>query len=315
MTAARPRLRRRSSRFVAIVGSLAILLPVAPVRASRTSNQAAGIVTLKGSTTAVVPLEVPEDTRLSLDYYDDSSSTGPRFSDGAGLAAVIVVPDTDNGPGRPLTAVRLPEAPGQVQRLVSLGPKSCMLVGPDCAVPAGSYRVFLVTESPVTVTLRFQGLSGSTTLRPRTPVDAAITEPGLEYSYGLPYMGTGLDAVGAGFAPQTTGRAIVFSTFWFRGAEEGVGPTAPADEPPLQVGVAGACAYFEEPPAVGAYAPGCPRGSEVGTFATQRALDDFSFMQWNQLAGLPPGTYGLGNYAIHTGIFDPGFVGFWIDAG
>jgi hypothetical protein len=307
-------MRRQSSRIVALVGGLSILLPVTPVHASRGVNKAAGVVTLKGSTTAVVPLEVAEDARLSLDYYDESSLTGPRFSDGPGLAAVILVPDTDSGPTRPLTAVRLPEAPGQIQRLTSFGPNNCMVTGPDCAVRAGSYRMFLVTESPVTVTLRFQGLSGSTTLRAREAVEGAIVEPGLAYSYGLPYMGTGLDAVGAGFAPQTTGTAIVFSAFWFRGAEQGIGP-APADEPLLQVGVAGACSYFEEPPAVGAYSPGCPRGSEVGTFATQRVLDDFAFMQWNQLAGAPPGTYGLGNYAIHTGIFDPGFVGFWIDGG
>lgn len=304
----------RSSRIVAVVGTLACLFPVTAVQASDV-NRAAGLVTLKGSTTAVVPLEVAESSRLSLDYYDASSLTGPRFSKGAGLAAVILVPDTDDGPAHPLTAVRLPEAPGQAQRLVSFGPKSCMIVGPDCAVPAGSYRMFLVTESPVTVTLRFQGLSGSTTFRAHEPVEGSIVEPGLAYSYGLPYMGTGLDAVGAGFAPETTGRAIVFSAFWFRGAEEGTGPTPPADEPLLQVGVAGACSYYEEPPAVGAYAPGCPRGNGVGTFATQRVLDDFAFMQWNQLAGAPPGTYGLGNYAIHTGIFDPGFVGFWINGG
>lgn len=300
-----------TARTLALIGSLATLLPVTAVHASRAVPQAAGVVTVKGSATGVVSLQVPRDARLSLDYFDDSSETGPRFSKGAGLAAVLLVPDSSAG--RPLTAVRLPDAPGQVQRLISLGPRNCMVVGPDCAVPAGTYRLFLVTESEVVVTLRFQGLSGSTTVTPSEPVDGAVAHPGLEYSYGIPYMGTGLDAVGAGFAPETTGRAVVFSAFWFRGPRGGLGPVPPTDNPLLQVGVAGACAYFGETPSEGAYAPGCPRGSEIGTFATQRVFDDFGFMQWNQMAGVPAGKYGLGNYAVHTGIFDPGFVGFWID--
>ncbi|HYO61816.1 MAG TPA: hypothetical protein VEU29_07945 [Actinomycetota bacterium] len=163
------------------------------------------------------------------------------------------------------------------------------------------------------MTLRFQGLSGSVTATPVDPVKGSIEEREPDYFYGVPHTATGLDATGVGFAPTTTGKSIVFSAFWFRGPRDGVGTIPPTDKPLLQVGVAGACAYFDKPPSVGAFAPGCPSGSDIGTFATQRAFDDFGFLQYNQLAGLPAGDYGLGNYAVHTGIYDPGFVGYWID--
>ncbi|HEX2294395.1 MAG TPA: hypothetical protein VHN37_03715 [Actinomycetota bacterium] len=285
-----------------------------PIALAEEVVTAAGTVLVRGSVTGSASLEISQDTHLSLNYFDDSGKPGPTFSSGSGLAAVVLTPATESGAARALSAVRLPKAPGQVQRLVSFGPKNCMLDATGCPVAAGEYRLFLVTESNVTVRLEFEGLAGRATVRPTEPVSGSIARPAPEYSYGLPYTVTGLNAVGAGFSADTTGRAIVFSAFWFRGAREGVGPVSPADKPLAQVGFAGACAYFDRPPAVGAFAPGCPGGSEVGTFATQRVFDDFGFLQWNQLGGVAPGTYGLGNYAVHSGIFDPGFVGFWIDA-
>jgi hypothetical protein len=300
---------------VLLVGLSLLLLLTSPMtRAAESIPRAAGTVVVKGSRTSAISLHVPEDARLSLNYFDRSSSTGPNFTDEPGLAAVILTRQTRAGSAQALTAVRLPEAPGQVQRLVSFGPGNCMLRSAGCRVVAGRYRLILVTDSSASVTLRFEGLSGSTTLRPAEPVAGAIADPVPEYSYHLPYTATGFGATGVGFAPETTGRAIIFSAFWFRGADKGVGSSAPADKPLLQVGAAGACAYFDHPPAVGAFTPGCPGGSEAGTFLTQRVFDDFGFLQWNQLGGVPPGTYGLGNYAVHTGIFDPGFIGFWVDA-
>lgn len=299
------------SSFVTIAATAAS----APFAGAAAVHTAAGVVRVEASGLAWASLDVPRDARLSLDYYDESALTGPRFSSGRGFAAVVVVPDVPDGVAGALTAVRLPKGPGQIQRFVSMGGRdSCAFEPRGCPVPAGPYRVFVVTESKVVVTLRFEGLSGSTRIVADEPATGEISAPEPEYSYEVPYTVTGLDATGMGFAPSTTGRAVVFSAFWFRGARDGVAPIAPADEPLFQIGLAGTCLYFGEPPAVGAFAPGCPTGENTGAFATQRAFDDFSFMQWNQASGVPPGTYGLGNYAIHTGIFDPGFIGFWIEA-
>lgn len=293
---------------------LSLLLVPVTTKASESLPRAAGTLVVKGSASSAISLDVPENARLSLDYFDGSPETGPSFSDGRGLAAVILKPEGTAGSVRALTAVRLPEARGQVQRLVSLGPDNCMVRSAGCPLVAGTYRLILVADSRVSVTLRFDGLSGSKTLRLTDRVAGAITAPKPEYSYDVPYTVTGLDATGVGFAPKTTGDAIIFSAFWFRGAQKGVAPAAPADKPPLQVGAAGSCVYFDRPPSVGAFAPGCPGGSDAGTSLTQRVFDDFGYLQWNQLGGVPPGTYGLGNYAVHTGIFDPGFIGFWVDA-
>ena len=55
-------------------------------------------------------------------------------------------------------------------------------------------------------------------------------------------------ATGMGFTADLTGDSnYVFSAFWFRGPEEPAGP-APADQPLLQVGDAGGCHFFGEPP-------------------------------------------------------------------
>lgn len=302
------------TKWLMVVCVMSMVLLHQPVtRASENVARAAGTVVVKGSSLAATSLFVPEDARLSLDYYDESPLTGPRFSRGTGLAAVILAPDDSDG-ARALTAVRLPKAPGQVQRLISLGASLCTAEPEGCLVEKGLYRLILVASSRVTVTMTLEGLPGAVTVHPSEPVAGSISEAAPEYSYELPYTVTGVDAMGIGFAPETTGRAIVFSAFWFRGAEEGIGPVAPADEPLLQVGAAGGCVYFGAPPAVAAFAPGCPQGNDAGTFLTQRALDDFRFLQWGSLGGVPPGVYGLGNYAVHTGIFDPGFIGFWVDA-
>lgn len=106
-------------------------------------------------------------------------------------------------------------------------------------------------------------------------------------------------------------RNLTFSAFWFRGPHEPFGP-APTDQPLLQVGDAGSCAFQGSPPAE-AYSPGCPTGEMSGNFSTFRALSQFGYLHWSSTANLSPGQYGRGYYAVHTGIRHPGFIGFWLD--
>lgn len=48
-------------------------------------------------------------------------------------------------------------------------------------------------------------------------------------------------------------------------------------------------------------------------FVNLFALRHFGYTHWGSAAPLPPGEYGRGDYAVHTGIRHPGFVGFWLD--
>jgi hypothetical protein len=266
-------------------------------------------MTVSASSSVYTKLHVSRPARLSLDYYSKGDHLTPRFSKGSEFGAVVLV--SDDNQAKTYTAARLPRSEGASQRLISLGPEICQ-VQDFCEVPAGDYRLYVVTKDPLTVQLDFQGLKGTSTIRPTMKAVGELTGAEVSYFHATP-QGTGeVAAHGAGFSPNATGTSnFIFSAFWFRGPQEPVGP-APADQPLLQVGDAGNCRFSGSQPGE-AYAPGCPSGQMGGNFLTFRALDRFSYLQWESQSNLHPGEYGRGSYAVHTGIRDPGFVGFWLD--
>jgi hypothetical protein len=87
----------------------------------------------------------------------------------------------------------------------------------------------------------------------------------------------------------------------------------PADKPPLQIGEVDGCFYGGRPPSGVAFSPGCPGGVPRGSFTSLKVLDGHRYQQWGTEVGVGSGIYGLGAWAVHTGIFDPGLAGFWLD--
>jgi hypothetical protein len=266
-------------------------------------------MTVSAASSAYVDLHIPADARLSLNYWSRKDLATPRFSKGDGLAALVLA--SLERVGITYDAFRLPNEKGVAQRNVSLGPDICQL-SRHCDVAAGAYRLFLVTDVPASVEIELKGLRGRSNLELDRPMVGEISGATASYFHGTEEGTAEVAAHGVGFSPDATGESnFLFSAFWFRGHDRPVGPS-PADKPLLQVGEAGDCSFSGSPPAE-AYARGCPTGESGFNMTTARALDDFGYQQWGSSANIGPGQYGLGYYAWHTGIRDPGFIGFWLD--
>lgn len=302
---------RGAGALVALVATvlLSIALVPAPARARAGAVEASGFMRVTGKGLVQTRLHVAEPAQLSLDYWRDGTPV-PTFSKGKGFAAVVLVA-ADWREGRSYVAARLPQPNGIDQKSVAIGHKLCQLER-ACDIPAGDYHLYLVSDGKVSVDLQFEGLPGSSRVTLTAPANGELSEATESYFHGSPPGSLEMDAHGAGFSPELTGKSnLLFSTFWFHGPEEGVGP-APADKPLLQVGDAGSCNYDGPPPA-NAYVPGCPGGHQGSNFSTWRALSNFQFLQWGASTNVGPGEIGEGYFAVHSGIRDPGFVGFWLD--
>lgn len=280
----------------------------APAHAGAGGVEAKGRMKLTGSGVVYTDLHVPEPAQLSLNYWDEGLLV-PRFSKGDGFAAVVLSPVARGA--EKYIAARLPQPSTAGWDRVSFGPDLCH-IDRTCEVPAGDYRLYLVSEGKVTVDLLLEGLPGSARVKVSKPAVGELSRATEAYFHGAGSSGLQMDAHGAGFSPELTGKSnLLFSVFWFHGPREKAGP-APADKPLLQLGDAGHCQYDGPPPA-DAYAPGCPGGWQRGNHSTWKALSEFDHLQWGTSSNIGPGSYGDGYFAVHSGIRNPGFVGFWLD--
>jgi hypothetical protein len=298
--------RTRAASMVAAL--LAAAAVATPARAETNVVVAKGHMRVTGSGVVYTNLRVPEPARFSLNYWDGGLPV-PRFSKGDGFAAVVLSPASRGAENYIAARLPQPSTPG-VDR-VSLGPDICQL-DKACEIPAGDYRLYLVSEGKVTVDLLLEGLSGTARVKVSRPAVGELSRATESYHHDAGSSGLEMDAHGAGFSPELTGKSnLLFSVFWFHGPREKVGPP-PADKPLLQLGDAGHCSYDGPPPA-DAYAPGCPGGWERGNHSTWKALSDFDHVQWGSSSNIKAGSYGDGYFAVHSGIRNPGFVGFWLD--
>jgi hypothetical protein len=276
-------------------------------RAAEGIVRATGRMTILASSLSYTDIRIPRDARLSLNYFIDKRLPTPVFDDGPGFGALLLYSRADLA----FNMARLPASKGAFQRNVSLAADLCQL-DDFCKVPAGDYVLFAVTEAPLRVELRLQGLAGRSTVELDERATGDVSEATLSYFHSSPRGGAEAAAHGAGFAPTLDRKShYLFTAFWFKGSQEALGPP-PADSPALQVGNAGSCMFSGSPPAQ-AFAPGCPTGTQGFNLTTARTLSDFGYIEIGSVANIGPGQYAPGNYAVHTGIHDPGFTGFWLD--
>lgn len=282
----------------------------ARVSGSEEAIEATRHMTISASRSSYVDLRIPSDARLSLNYWSRKKLPTPRFAREDEFAGLVLA--SQKTIGLTYGAFRLPNEKGVLQREISIGGQKLCNLDAYCEIAAGDYRLFLVTEAPTSVEIELKGLNGSSNLRLTRRMVGEISGATASYTHWLSLGVTEIAAHGAGFSATLTGEHnYIFSSYWFRGSDNPVGP-APVDEPLLQAGVSGACGFNSEAPAE-AYAPGCPTGGSDWDLVTLRALDEFGTQYWGTAANIGPGPKAKGFYAWHTGVRDPGFVGFWLD--
>ena len=288
-----------------------LLVPAPAGAGPRMVARAKERLTIQGSGLRRTQIYVPRDATLNLNYWAGKGEL-PTFRGEKGFSVVVLIKvgQFDHS----FTIARLPKKRGKTSAHVSLGPDYCM-IKKACRIPQGLYNVYLASEKETSVRLTLNGLeSGSSTVRPRTPVKGALGGPTDSYWHTTPSAPVEVAAHGAAFSPQLTGRSnFVFSSFWFRGNDAPVGPP-PVDKPVGNLGDAGGCTYrgarASDPYA---YAPGCPGGSQHGNFSHFKLLNGVEYLQWGSLANMGPGEFGTGYFAWNTGIKEKGFRGLWFE--
>jgi hypothetical protein len=160
--------------FLAVVVIAGVLAPAAA--AEPRAARLAGTVTLSGTTSGSVPVVVPRTARLGNPFIT-SMRRSVTIRGGGQLAAFALISDDPDGTrlvgGYSAATRELAARHGAF--VLDLGVGSRRTEAGEFVVPAGSYRLHLVPGGkPASVTLRFGGLSGSTSLRPTRRTAAVV---------------------------------------------------------------------------------------------------------------------------------------------
>lgn len=257
------------------------LLQWAPSSAARPRAPALeGTNIITGSSTKAMSVRIPSPATVNL----GSGRGGITIQGGGRLAGIVLSrADLDN-PGRPvLVALRysICEAKG------CNGASRALFVGDDIVspenvrLPAGEYILYLVADRRrATVTLPLQGIAGTASLKPNTPVHSAIDTPPVTIGgeEGAPIYSSGQTV-------DFRGESSLWATILHMEGDAWV------------AGKYGHCIYRGDapPPPVG-FAPNCPGGSDaafvdaiVQPFAYEKAGGALTLAS----AG---GVWGFGDY-------------------
>jgi hypothetical protein len=169
-------MKRKAWMFVLLVGMIAALMPSAGAATAAKPTVLTRTLTLTGSQTGYVPVTVVKDMQLGdpfvTKYRDAVSVTG-----GGDAAGFALIEDGLNGQillgGRSEAFAPYVKDHGIAVNSLNPNPQD----GATYTVPAGSYRLYLITGGkPTTVTLRFLGGTGSSRLTPTKTVESVVQQ-------------------------------------------------------------------------------------------------------------------------------------------
>lgn len=274
---------RRLALFIALGAVVAQLVPSATVAAAPPACDAKGVgkrpvrlcsvTKISGTKAGYVKVRLAKEITIAPEAI---SVTAPgRF------AGFVFQQDVDK---QPITIIG-----GRVRRQSGDHYITCCSAN---TLPAGTYRLYLITEGSASVTVKLPGLpKGTSRLSPTTITGASIHDPdaSLVSQNVTQYYGTGVtDSI-------ESNNGLAFTGVWV--------------ENEVHVATAsGTCLYFGEAP-LDAFAPGCPwRTSELTVWNDGNGIapdvDGFGSGITSMTHGLPRGTYAVGGYALSGGTAD-----------
>jgi len=206
-----------------LAAALIVLTPtIAPADADTDRLELAGVTQVTGSHSAFVPVRIPAPVEISaIDIFDAAPPSQPGQPsqpldnphieiDGAGRVFGIVL--TQNGPerqkedldndGATLLAVRYGMCSGAGCQPINSGADVVSAFGPGVessgsfaderiTLPGGDYNLYLLADgAPVSVTLRLQSLSGSTSMSPASPAEIHLSEATAQDGQEIEYAAT-----------------------------------------------------------------------------------------------------------------------------
>lgn len=166
-------MHRRAAAYAlgAVLAVSATVLAV-PASSALAVPQLAGTVTLSGSTTGYVPVVVPKEAVLPGGLGPEAAAASQVTGGGAFAGFALVQDGLD---GTTVLAGHSKATADAARRDGAFRAQYFAATSTDTPVPAGRYRLYLVTDGePAKVTLKFRGLTGTTSLTPTTRTRAVF---------------------------------------------------------------------------------------------------------------------------------------------
>lgn len=233
------------SRFRALVVVTAALAAVLPrgVEAATPALPLAGQVTVSGRTAGYVPVTLPYAVDFRADGGREFERPSATFTGGA-YGWLLLTAKSERGWGF-AGATRVPSALGGSTefRIDGTDPRSGERLANTATLPAGTYRLYLLTSGPGGVTFRLPGLRGTTALGVTTRAAATATTLVAPTVNGV---APNAYANGVTFGGDTP--TLALSYHYFRSTAQAAAQF-------------GWCTYRDGPPA-GQWVPGCP-GADI----------------------------------------------------
>lgn len=290
------RIERRRPRRFRIVASAALLAGIIgglPADAGSSVVDLGRWTTLTGSRTGYVPVRLTRAVHVASGVRPAVKVTG-----GGTLRAVVLVSDLPGLDAPSLVIPRLPAASTRDldYRFGGADPVTDVSIGITRRLPPGRYRLYLVTEGPVSVRFELPGLTGAERrTSPHKPT-------------GHRWRSTETPAVNgvvppvfaAGFDDELKSPGTFF---W---AQYKVGPADLSSSSSL-------CLYEEGAVSPALHSvPGCVGGS--GVHLVTGANMPTAMIDWSTGAHRAPGPLGLGGYfAGAASLTASGMVALWLD--
>lgn len=210
--------------------------------------QLAGTVTISGSTTGYIPVAVIKDAVLPGGLGAEGAAAAQVTGGGVFAGFALVQDGLD---GTTVLAGHSKATADAARRDGAFRANYFNAGGFDTPVPAGKYRLYLITDGePASVTLKFRGLTGTASLTPTTPTRAIFNsgplaplgpaQAGAVYSAGhavtmtTPFLNFYINELDTRVHTETVRR-----TCFYLGRPTGPMPYGPA------------CASLENPPRFG----------------------------------------------------------------
>lgn len=266
-----------------IAASIACVIAFAAPAAAAPVPTLAGTTVVKGHAPAMMEVTLPSAARIFTSRALDASGGGRFFG------FVLRPAGTPGSDPRAIvggqisfcdTAGCVPDAP--FVTVEGFGFQEDSTGGQNFALPAGTYDLYLLTDgAPVQLTIKLDGLAGSTELEPETPITMSVDSPApsMTVDSGL---GVGPSLFSAGSANPVGGAGgLIFQAVTLKG-------TGPGDSE------AGLCWYADGPPADGNYhgCPGATTNQEIGALHSGGDVHRTMY----SVAPVAPAGWGLGGY-------------------
>lgn len=292
---------RRLAVATVLAGLVAVAAPSVSARPGRPAL--AGLTSVTAAAPASIEVRVPRAATIETPF---GPSTDVRVTGGGDLVAFALVQDAsdpfvlfggrvpDGASGREiaLPLSNLPERSGWSYDFVKN-------FDDVTTVPAGKYTLYIFPgDEPASVTLRLEGLRGSTALRPSGAADFVVSTPDPRLVAGE----VSRNVYSAGESHVLHGTGLMFNSLWMK--------TAPFVSGQFQF-----CHYEGANPAEPVeYAPGCPNAKQQSTTNNRTmATESTTKLLYGGKSSLPPVRHGQGFwYAAEGAVEDLGYVTLWL---